>query len=131
MHELSIAMSIIDVAAEEAERTHGTVVAVHLRLGPLSGVVKDALVSAYELAREGSPLAQSRLVIQEMPLIAWCPLCRCEQHIESVQWICCPACNTPTPDVRGGRDLDVVGLEVLDDAADAHDPSPADGARAQ
>jgi hydrogenase nickel incorporation protein HypA/HybF len=57
MHELSIALSIIDAACEEAERHAGArVVAVHLKLGPLSGVVKEALVSAYELAREGSPL---------------------------------------------------------------------------
>ena len=41
MHELSIAMSILDVAEEEAERQGGArVVAVHLKLGPLSGVVQ-------------------------------------------------------------------------------------------
>ena len=59
MHELSIALSIVDMAAEEAERQGGRVVAVHLKLGPLSGVVKAALLSAYELAREGSPLPDS------------------------------------------------------------------------
>ena len=59
MHELSIALSILDLAAEEAERHGGRVAAVHLRLGPLAGVVKDALVSAYDLAREGTPLARA------------------------------------------------------------------------
>ena len=43
MHELSIALSILDLAAEEAGRRGGRVVAVHLKLGPLSGVVKEAL----------------------------------------------------------------------------------------
>ncbi len=54
MHELSIALSILDVAAEEAERQgNARVVAIHLRLGPLSGVVKGALLSAFELVAKG------------------------------------------------------------------------------
>jgi Zn finger protein HypA/HybF involved in hydrogenase expression len=43
MHELSIAMSMVETAREEAERRGVQVTAVHLRLGALSGVVKDAL----------------------------------------------------------------------------------------
>src|SRR5262249_10748285 len=80
MHELSIALGIVDVAAEEAER-HGAirVVAVRLRLGPLAGVVKEALLSAYELAREGTPLEGSRLDVEEMPLVAYCPACAAER----------------------------------------------------
>ena len=53
MHELSIALSLLDLVEEEAERRGVRVAAVHVRLGPLSGVVRDALVSAFELAREG------------------------------------------------------------------------------
>jgi hydrogenase nickel incorporation protein HypA/HybF len=60
MHELSIALSILDVATEEAARRSGRVLAVHLKLGPLAGVVKEALLSAYDLAREGTPLGPSR-----------------------------------------------------------------------
>jgi hydrogenase nickel incorporation protein HypA/HybF len=57
MHELSIAMSIVEGAAEEARRHPGErVAAVHLRLGELSGVVRDALLFSYDLACEGTPL---------------------------------------------------------------------------
>jgi len=76
VHELSIAMSIVELAQEEAERRGGfQVSAIHLRLGPLSGVVKDALLSAYELACEGTPLAGSRLQIEDVPIIVYCPRC--------------------------------------------------------
>src|SRR5207253_3762062 len=102
MHELSIALSILDFVAEEAERRGGRVVAVHLRLGPLSGVVKDALVSAYDLAREGTPLAGAGLIVEEVPVVAWCPACAAEQT-PAFPELCCPACGTPTPDVRRGR----------------------------
>ena len=52
MHELSIAMSIVEMAEEESERRGGGhIQAVHLRLGLLSGVVKEALLSSYEMDR--------------------------------------------------------------------------------
>ncbi len=56
MHELSIAMSIVELAEEEAERRGVQVTAVHLKLGLLSGVVKDALLSCHEIACEGTRL---------------------------------------------------------------------------
>ena len=80
----SIAISVIDVASEEAERHGGRVTAVHLRLGPLSGVVKEALLSAYESAREGSALADAKLVVEETPIVAWCPTCHAERTIPSM-----------------------------------------------
>ena len=68
MHELSIAMSILDIAQEEADRrSNPRVEAIHLKIGTLSGVVKEALLAAYELAAEQTPFAQSRLVIEEVP----------------------------------------------------------------
>src|SRR5438067_2169607 len=97
MHELSIALSIVDLVAEEAQRQGARVVAVHLKLGPLSGVVRDALVSAYGLAREGTPLERAELVVEEVPVVAYCPLCAVERTLASVQELCCPACGSPTP----------------------------------
>jgi hydrogenase nickel incorporation protein HypA/HybF len=111
MHELSIALSLLDLVAEEAERRGGRVVAVHLRLGPLAGVVREALVSAYDLAREGTPLAATELVIEEVPVVAYCPACAAE-CAPALPHLCCPACGAPTPDVRGGRELEVVALEI-------------------
>jgi hydrogenase nickel incorporation protein HypA/HybF len=112
MHELSIALSILDCVAEEAQR-HGRprVVAVHLKLGPLCGVVKESLVSAFELAREQTPFATTRLLVEDVPLVAWCPSCSAERGVD-VQQLCCPVCTTPTPEVVRGRELEVVALEI-------------------
>lgn len=112
MHELSIALSILDLVAEEAARHAGRVVAVHLRLGPLAGVVPEALVSAYDLAREGTPLAQAELVVEEVPVTVYCPACAAERTPATVQELCCPACGSPTPEVIRGRELEVVALEI-------------------
>jgi hydrogenase nickel incorporation protein HypA/HybF len=111
MHELSIALSILDLVAEEAERQTGRVAAVHLKLGPLSGVIREALVSAYDLAREGTPFAQTNLLVQEVPLVAYCPTCAAEQTL-SEPVLCCPVCGGPTPRIVSGRELEVVALEI-------------------
>ena len=69
MHELSIALSIIEGVEEELTRYEddARVAAVHLRLGPLSGVAKEALLFSYDLACEGTRLEGSRLAIEEAP----------------------------------------------------------------
>jgi len=113
MHELSVALSILDVAVEEAERQGGGRVAVvYLRLGPLAGVVKDALRSAYDLAREGSPLESADLVIEEVPIVVYCPACAAERAVASLLEMQCPDCGTPTPQVVRGRELEVFALEI-------------------
>jgi hydrogenase nickel incorporation protein HypA/HybF len=112
MHELSIALSLVDLAAEEAARHRGRVAAVHLKLGPLSGVVKEALLSAYELAREGTPLGAAELVVEEVPVVAYCPACAAERTLPTQLELCCPECGGPTPRVVSGRELELVALEI-------------------
>jgi hydrogenase nickel incorporation protein HypA/HybF len=112
MHELSIALSILDLAGEEAARRGGRVVAVHLKLGAFSGVVPEALRSAYDLAREGSDLAAAELVVEEVPAVAYCPACAAERTPASPYELCCPDCGTPTPQLVRGRELEVVALEI-------------------
>jgi hydrogenase nickel incorporation protein HypA/HybF len=112
VHELSIAMSIVDMATEEAERRGARVNAVHLKLGLLSGVVPDALLSSYEMACCDTPLKGSRLVIEEVPIVVYCSRCQVQRTLSSMQWFCCPECGTPTGDVLQGKELEVVGLEI-------------------
>jgi hydrogenase nickel incorporation protein HypA/HybF len=112
MHELSIAMSIVEMAQEEAERRGIQVCAVHLKLGRLSGVVKEALLSSYEMACYETPLAGSQLLIEEIPIVVFCPNCKAERPLSSMQLFCCSECGTPTAEVVHGKELEVVALEV-------------------
>ena len=66
MHELTIALSIIDGVCEELQsRGDPKLCALHLQIGKMSGVVKESLLFCYEQACEGTPLAGSALVIDE------------------------------------------------------------------
>jgi len=112
MHELSVAMGLLDAVEEEAEHHSGRVQAIHLKLGLLSGVVKEALLSAFEMARDGTTLEDVQLLIEEVPVVVYCPTCRAQRAIASVQWFCCPTCDSPTSDVVQGKELELVGLEM-------------------
>jgi hydrogenase nickel incorporation protein HypA/HybF len=113
MHELSIAMSMIEMATAEAEQRGGAKVnALHLKLGPLSGVVKDALLFSYEVACQGTLLEGSRLVIEEVPIVIYCPRCLAERQLESIQRFCCPVCGILSDEVVSGKELEVVALEI-------------------
>jgi hydrogenase nickel incorporation protein HypA/HybF len=113
MHELSIAMSIVEMAQEELDRQGSVRVhAVHLRLGVLSGVVKQALLSSYEMACHATPLEGSQLLIEEVPVEVFCPKCELPRAITSIQWFCCPECGTAAPRILRGKELEVVALEI-------------------
>jgi hydrogenase nickel incorporation protein HypA/HybF len=112
MHELSIAMSIVDAALEESQRRGVHVSAVHLRLGALSGVVKEALLFSYEMACQDTALQGSRLIVEDVPVVVFCPQCNEARTLPSVQSFACPECNAPTMDIRQGKELEVFALEV-------------------
>jgi hydrogenase nickel incorporation protein HypA/HybF len=112
MHELSIAMSILDIAAEQAERHGGgRVAAIHLRLGALSGIVQEALMSAFDMARADSLIPNAQLLIEEVPVVVYCASCAAERTPTSFECRC-PVCGTPTPEVRRGQELEISALEI-------------------
>lgn len=113
MHELSIALSLIDAAEEEAARRgSGRITALHVRIGPLSGVVPKALLSAYGLACEGSSLDGSELIIEEAPIVIHCAKCGGGRGAVSPQMLCCAVCGAPAAGVLQGRELELTALEI-------------------
>jgi hydrogenase nickel incorporation protein HypA/HybF len=120
MHELSIAVSLIEEACDALDRLQaaeppvGRVLALHLRLGPLSGVVKEALLFSFDLAAEGTPIAGARLEIEEVPVVVFCTRCAARRQLATIQSFRCPVCDEPTPDVVEGRELEFKSMEVSD-----------------
>jgi hydrogenase nickel incorporation protein HypA/HybF len=113
MHELSIAQGIVELASEAAHRAQAErVVAVHLKVGPLSGVEAGALLFSYGIAAEGTILEGSRLAIIDVPLVVWCAYCLKEVALPSVQHFRCPTCGAACGEIRSGRELDIESLEV-------------------
>jgi hydrogenase nickel incorporation protein HypA/HybF len=119
VHELSIAVSLVEAVCEKAESLGDVrVEAVYVRLGPLAGVVKDALLFCFDEAARGTAIEGARLEIEDVPLTVLCPICCTERELASVQHLRCPVCDQLTPDVVGGRELELAALEI--DDVDSH-----------
>ncbi len=108
-------MSIVELAEEEAERRGVQITAVHLKLGALSGVVKEALLGSYEMAADDTPLEGSSLIIEDAPVVIFCPSCKTERPISSIQLFCCAECGTPASEIVQGKEIEVVALEIADE----------------
>lgn len=112
MHELSIAMSIVDIAKTELEKTESKSVSeIVLEIGKMSGVVMEALEFAMEEAKKNSILANAKILMVEKPAKAQCANC---QHIFEIYEIyeACPKCNSFFSDVVEGKDMIVKSLKL-------------------
>lgn len=112
MHEFGIAESLLKTALETAAR-HGAakVEQVNLRIGALAGVVDEALTFAFEALADGSPAQGARLLIEAVPVACYCSACAREFEAPRFSYRC-PQCQTLSREVRRGRELQLVSIEV-------------------
>jgi hydrogenase nickel incorporation protein HypA/HybF len=114
MHELSIALSLLDAIDATASREGATRVAsVRLRLGRMSGVVREALLFSWDLARADTVAGDAELVIDDVPVAVWCPRCEAERSIRDGEGLTCSQCGEVAPTIVRGRELELVALEVV------------------
>ena len=115
MHELSIAESLIEMAESAAADAGATgITSLHLRLGAISGVVPDALFFCFDIAAKDTLAEGATLEIETVPVIVHCPTCEADVTLPNTQRFRCPACDTPTPQIVQGRELQLVSLQVLE-----------------
>ena len=111
MHELSLMTRLLDdaVAAAAGE----PLCALRVRVGPLSGVVVDALRFAFEALSPETAAAGARLDIEETVPALHCPRCGAD-YTTPVGYYNCPACGAADGELRGGNELELVSIEVPD-----------------
>jgi hydrogenase nickel incorporation protein HypA/HybF len=113
VHELSIAICIVEGVLEELQRVGATrASAVHVRVGRLSSVDKDALQFSYDVACHETPLADSRLIIEDVEVAILCPVCHAERETRSFPVLSCVVCGTLAEQVVRGQELEITGMEV-------------------
>lgn len=114
MHELALARNVVSIAEDHARRAGGArVTKVGVRIGPLSGVVPEALAGAFEFARAGTLLEHARLAIERIGMLCRCAACEREFSVDDRFAVAiCPTCGQPSGDVLRGTELEVSYLEV-------------------
>ncbi|MBZ5524462.1 MAG: hydrogenase maturation nickel metallochaperone HypA [Acidobacteriia bacterium] len=117
MHELSIVEGIVTAVTESlASRPVSRVYSVRLQVGAMSGVVEEALQFSYGIATQGTILEGSILDVDHIPVEIHCDICDRDFELPGVQSFRCPACDTPSLQIRRGRELEIQSLEVEEDS---------------
>lgn len=111
MHELSVMTQLLDTAAAAANGA--TICSLRVRVGPLSGVVIEALQFAFEALSPGTLAAGARLDIEQTALTFHCPHCHAD-YATPVGFYNCPSCSSSNGELRGGNELELVSIEVPD-----------------
>jgi hydrogenase nickel incorporation protein HypA/HybF len=112
MHELSIAMSIVDIAIEYAQRDDAHEVReIEIEVGTLSGVVVDALDMAMEAAVKHTICDGAEWKITEVQARIRCPESG-ESHPVNSLFEPCPECGNYGHELIEGKELRVRSLLV-------------------
>ena len=112
MHEMSIAMNIVDLAVETAKNNDAKKInSIILELGKLSGVVRDALEFCFASACKGTIAEGAELEIIELKGMAHCSDCKLDFETDQIV-ATCPECNEYIFSVQGGRELKIKSLNV-------------------
>ena len=112
VHEVSIMKSTLDLAEQQARASGATAIHVlRLRIGTLSGVVTEALRFAFQALKQDTLAASATMEIEEIRPACWCG--RCESEFEVNDYIYeCPRCGDPSAELRRGREMALVSLEI-------------------
>ncbi|WP_371495186.1 hydrogenase maturation nickel metallochaperone HypA [Kitasatospora sp. NBC_00374] len=112
MHEMSIALAIVDqVTARSEARAGSTAERVRLQVGELAGVVPQALQFGFDLVCEGTPLAGAELQIDAVPALAECGPCGTGWAPGMPPDLVCPTCgNGNGTELVAGRELQITAV---------------------
>ena len=112
MHELSIIVSILEIAEEKAKNLNAKIVhEIEIDIGELSGVDFDAMEFAMEHSQKPEMMQNVKFVINKIPARAKCNNCEHEFKI-SDYYTACPKCNNFNHDIFQGKELKVKSIKI-------------------
>jgi hydrogenase nickel incorporation protein HypA/HybF len=112
MHELSIVMSIIEIAEQQIKKEHaGSVDEIELDIGELSGIESQAFDFAWQQAIKDTVLCNAERVINKIPGEGLCMECDAVFPVHQL-YDACPVCGKHFISIRKGKELRVKSLVV-------------------
>ena len=116
MHEMGIALQIIEIATESipADLGDAKVARINLKVGKFSAVVPESLRFCFEMASKETALEGAELAIEEIPVTARCRDCETEWSI-SEPVFSCQNCESGNFEILSGRELDIESIEIAEE----------------
>lgn len=112
MHELSIALGIVDIAEKETKKANKrNVDLIELEIGTLAGIEFESLDFVWSSAVKNTVLEHAEKRINIIEAEAKCGDCNTVFKIKKV-FDACPNCKSYLKGIIKGKELRVVSLEV-------------------
>lgn len=112
MHEMAIVQSVLDIAFSEAEKHSAQKInCIKLRIGELSGVVRESIEFAFEVLRQGTPAETASLEIESVALEAVCRTCGPAKSVAGDLTLICGTCGNGL-EIVSGREMKVEYIDL-------------------
>jgi len=112
MHELSVAMSLIDLAESEVKKAgNSRIVSVKVMIGYLSGIDFESFSFMLDLAKKNTLLENAIIEFDRISGIGKCFSCNHEFPVEE-QFVVCPQCRGNSIRIKGGDALKIISMVV-------------------
>ena len=113
MHEASIAISLIETVSDLCRQEgYCSIEKVRLKVGKASGILPDALLFAFDVAKAGTIAEKAELDIEFVLLGGVCCDCGSEFESEERYIFSCPACQSKTIKITRGDEMQIIDMEV-------------------
>ena len=112
MHEMTIAMNIVDIICQKAnEEDASKVNSIDLEIGELSGVMIDSLKFCFEAACKNTIADNALLKINQIKAIAVCKSCEKEFKMDN-DFTPCPTCNDYNFELVKGKEFSIKSFNI-------------------
>jgi hydrogenase nickel incorporation protein HypA/HybF len=113
MHEASIAISLIETVSDLCQQEgYNSIESVRLKVGRAAGILPDALLFAFDVAKSDTLANKAELIIEYVPLGGFCSDCGSQFDSEERYIYACPACKSSAIKITRGDELQIIDMEV-------------------
>jgi len=115
MHEMGIAQQLVQIAlaAIPDDIENPKVEKLNLRIGKLASVVEHSLTFCLEIITKDTPLENTVLSIDVVPVRVHCKTCDNEWEVKDSVFKC-PFCEDGDVEMLTGREIEITSLELVE-----------------
>lgn len=115
MHEMGIAEQIVEIAIASIpdDVKNPEIEKMNLRIGRFASVVEDSLRFCFGIIVKGTPLENTELIIEIVPVKVHCNNCHHEWEVDDPVFKC-GKCEGTDLQMLSGREIDIDSIELAD-----------------